>query len=103
MKLLIKGKKFEIYMSVVGTWTDPILIMKEGKRQEKMTTSSGELELSLGEFMINDSLIEDLKRVDLMLDEIADQDSIEYIRENIRIFRLKDEYVEKAKEIYHSK
>lgn len=103
MKLLVKGKKFEIYMSVVGTWTDPILIMKEGKRQEKMTTSSGELELSLGEFMINDNLIEDLKRVDLMLDEIADQDSIEYIRENIRIFRLRDEYVEKAKKIYHSK
>lgn len=103
MKLLTKGKKLEIYMSVVGTWSDPVLIMKEGKRQEKMTTSSGELELPLGEFMINDNLIEDLKRVDLMLDEIADQDSIEYIRENIRIFKLKDEYIEKVKEIYHSK
>ena len=105
MKLLAKGKvkeeEFEVYMKVVGTWIDPVLIMKEGKREEAITTSSGELELPLNEYMINDSLIEDLKRAELMLELIAIPDSIKYISDKRRIFKLKDEYAEKAKEIYH--
>lgn len=101
MKLLVEKDNFEIYMDVIGTWTDPILIMKEDKKQEKMTVSSGELELPLGKFVINENLVEDLKRVDIMLAAIADPDSIEIISEKRKIFKLKDEYLKKAKEIYH--
>ena len=102
MELLSRNEKIETYVDIIGTWTDPVIIMKKGKRQEKMTTSSGELELPLGEFIVNENFIENLEDIDILLAELADKNSIERISSKRIKFRLKEELVVKLKEIYHN-
>lgn len=100
-KNTIKGNEFEIYMKMIDTWTDPVLIIKDGKKQMKITASSGELELPLGEFLVNDNLVEDPKYINVLLESLADPASIKQISRTRKTFRVKDEYLNKVIEIYH--
>lgn len=102
MKLLLEEGTSRIYLKVnqENTWTDPVLILASKKKEEPITVSSGELELPLGTFVINENFVKDIDEVEALLTNLVDKDSVTKLSDKRTKFTLKEEYVEKIKNLY---
>lgn len=102
MKTLLNKKDMKLSVKLGETWNDPVLIMKEGKNETVITASSGELEYLPGEFLINENMLtgKQLEKVEEVLLEIADPESIEQIEgRKAKRFVLNKEYMAKLEEL----
>lgn len=102
MDLLMEKDGMKVYVDIGPMWTDPTLYMKDNDELVAITTSSGEYENDLGEFMLDRNTLQDerLTKATEIMNTIADKDSIEeFERPNWTKFELKEEYLNKLKGI----
>ena len=100
-EFLVKVDGIEIYVDPGYLSIEPRIYIMENGRNKTITRSSGELENDFNEFMLDVSLIGDLKlKADKVMTELAKENSIEDFSERGMLrFILKDKYTEKLTKI----
>lgn len=103
MKTLLNKENMKLNVKLGQTWNEPVLIMKEkGNNEVVITASSGELEYLFGEFLINENMLtsKQIKKVEEILEEIADPESIKQLEgRKAKRFVLNEKYMTKLKEL----